>query len=111
MVSYHGAVYIVLQIMWFFALCVCAALAQPEDRIAEKKNPESLDAVPPTVVLKRAAPVNGNPGTSLPHVNEDALEKALGDRRFVQRQLKCATGEGPCDPIGRKIKGRWKINK
>lgn len=58
----------------------------------------------------KLAPNNSQQDSSLPNVSDDLLIKALNDRRFVQRQLKCATGEGPCDPIGRKIKGNDNIN-
>nr|AYN07335.1 chemosensory protein 7 [Yemma signatus] len=39
-----------------------------------------------------------------PAVSDEALEAALKDRRYLTRQLKCALGEGPCDPIGRRLK-------
>jgi len=96
------------------AVCVCAALARPEEAKMENKptavKSETLAAPLPTTIVKRATPqvVSIQKDASLPNVSEDVLDKALSDRRFVQRQLKCATGEGPCDPIGRKIKGRCK---
>ncbi|KAK9507909.1 hypothetical protein O3M35_007671 [Rhynocoris fuscipes] len=37
-------------------------------------------------------------------VTDEALEMALKDKRYLARQLKCALGEGACDPIGRRIK-------
>lgn len=89
-------------------MCVSATLAGPEDYKVENKpavRSDILSAAAPTIVAKRATPVTTHHDTSLPNVSEDILEKALNDRRFIQRQLKCATGEGPCDPIGRKIKG------
>ncbi|XP_046966405.1 ejaculatory bulb-specific protein 3-like [Vanessa cardui] len=39
-----------------------------------------------------------------PQVSDTALEDALNDKRFIQRQLKCALGEAPCDPIGKRLK-------
>ncbi|XP_063383414.1 ejaculatory bulb-specific protein 3-like [Cydia fagiglandana] len=39
-----------------------------------------------------------------PPVSDTALEDALNDKRFIQRQLKCALGEAPCDPIGKRLK-------
>ncbi|XP_023947292.1 uncharacterized protein LOC112052443 [Bicyclus anynana] len=39
-----------------------------------------------------------------PAVSDTALEDALNDKRFIQRQLKCALGEAPCDPIGKRLK-------
>ncbi|XP_025190210.1 ejaculatory bulb-specific protein 3-like [Melanaphis sacchari] len=93
--------------VFVIAVCVCAALAHPENAKAENKpaviKSETLAAPLPTTIVKRATDMTQQ-DTSLPNVSEDVLDKALNDRRFVQRQLKCATGEGPCDPIGRKIK-------
>nr|APB03440.1 chemosensory protein 4 [Sitobion avenae] len=96
--------------VFVMAVCVCAALARPEEAKMENKptavKSETLAAPLPTTIVKRATPqvVSIQKDASLPNVSEDVLDKALSDRRFVQRQLKCATGEGPCDPIGRKIK-------
>nr|ARO70306.1 Chemosensory protein 2 [Dendrolimus punctatus] len=42
--------------------------------------------------------------TQRPQVSDTALDDALSDKRFIQRQLKCALGEGPCDPIGKRLK-------
>ncbi|CAH0399428.1 unnamed protein product [Chilo suppressalis] len=42
--------------------------------------------------------------TQRPPVSDTALEDALNDKRFIQRQLKCALGEAPCDPIGKRLK-------
>ncbi|XP_045775677.1 ejaculatory bulb-specific protein 3-like [Maniola jurtina] len=42
--------------------------------------------------------------TPRPAVSDTALEDALNDKRFIQRQLKCALGEAPCDPIGKRLK-------
>lgn len=39
-----------------------------------------------------------------PPVSDTALEDALNDKRFIQRQLKCALGEAPCDPVGKRLK-------
>lgn len=39
-------------------------------------------------------------------VSDDSLMSALKDKRYLMRQLKCALGEGPCDPVGRKIKSK-----
>lgn len=93
--------------VFVITICVCAALARPEDVKVENKpaviKSETLAAPLPTNIVKRATDTI-QLDSSLPNVSEDVLDKALSDRRFVQRQLKCATGEGPCDPIGRKIK-------
>jgi hypothetical protein len=87
--------------MFVITVCACAAaLAVPEDAAAGRRaHVVGSDVTAPVSMTKRDAPI--------PNVSEDVLEKALNDRRFVQRQLKCATGEGPCDPIGRKIKGQY----
>ncbi|XP_046831300.1 putative odorant-binding protein A10 [Vespa crabro] len=37
-------------------------------------------------------------------VSEDQLNMALSDQRYLRRQLKCALGEAPCDPVGRRLK-------
>ncbi|XP_014259654.1 ejaculatory bulb-specific protein 3-like isoform X2 [Cimex lectularius] len=37
-------------------------------------------------------------------ISGDALEAALKDKRYLMRQLRCAIGEGPCDPVGRRLK-------
>ncbi|XP_050525826.1 putative odorant-binding protein A10 isoform X4 [Daktulosphaira vitifoliae] len=75
------------------ALFVCVALALPD---GDDKKP----------LFKRAAPPKSSQisAAGLPIVSNDFLESALRDRRFVERQLKCATGEGPCDQIGKKLK-------
>lgn len=89
-------------------MCISATFARLDDVKVEYKpviRSEIISAEAPTIIVKRAAPIIAQHDTSLPNVSEDILEKALNDRRFIQRQLKCATGEGPCDPIGRKIKG------
>lgn len=44
--------------------------------------------------------------TTRPPVSDTALDDALNDKRFIQRQLKCALGEVPCDPIGKRLKSK-----
>ncbi|KAK7788945.1 hypothetical protein R5R35_012692 [Gryllus longicercus] len=39
-----------------------------------------------------------------PKISDEALEHALNDKRYLMRQLKCALGEAPCDPVGRRLK-------
>lgn len=41
-----------------------------------------------------------------PAVSDTTLEDALNDKRFIARQLKCALGEAPCDPIGKRLKSK-----
>lgn len=40
-------------------------------------------------------------------VSDEALEAALKDKRYLARQLKCALGEGACDPVGRRLKSKY----
>ncbi|XP_066145227.1 ejaculatory bulb-specific protein 3-like [Euwallacea fornicatus] len=42
--------------------------------------------------------------TTRPAISDEALEKSLTDKRYLQRQLKCALGEAACDPVGRRLK-------
>ncbi|KAI4497096.1 hypothetical protein M0802_007842 [Mischocyttarus mexicanus] len=42
--------------------------------------------------------------TGRSRVSEDQLNMALSDQRYLRRQLKCALGEAPCDPVGRRLK-------
>ncbi|XP_003696927.1 ejaculatory bulb-specific protein 3 [Apis florea] len=37
-------------------------------------------------------------------VSDEQLNMALSDQRYLRRQLKCALGEAPCDPVGRRLK-------
>nr|AYN71370.1 chemosensory protein 22 [Oedaleus infernalis] len=39
-----------------------------------------------------------------PRVSDQQLDRALADKRYLTRQLKCALGEAPCDPVGRRLK-------
>ncbi|XP_015603660.1 ejaculatory bulb-specific protein 3 [Cephus cinctus] len=39
-----------------------------------------------------------------PRVSDEQLNVALSDERYLRRQLKCALGEAPCDPVGRRLK-------
>lgn len=39
-----------------------------------------------------------------PKISDEALERALNDKRYLQRQLKCALGEASCDSVGRRLK-------
>ncbi|XP_053668598.1 putative odorant-binding protein A10 [Anopheles marshallii] len=42
--------------------------------------------------------------TARTQVSDEALDKALSDKRYLMRQLKCALGEVPCDPVGKRLK-------
>ncbi|XP_055696601.1 ejaculatory bulb-specific protein 3-like isoform X2 [Lutzomyia longipalpis] len=39
-----------------------------------------------------------------PPVSDEVIDKALQDKRYLMRQLKCAIGEAPCDPVGKRLK-------
>ncbi|XP_059618173.1 putative odorant-binding protein A10 [Phlebotomus argentipes] len=39
-----------------------------------------------------------------PPVADEVIDKALQDKRYLMRQLKCAIGEAPCDPVGKRLK-------
>ena len=46
------------------------------------------------------------PQSARQEVTEEAIDRALSDKRYLLRQLKCATGEAPCDPVGRRLKSK-----
>ena len=43
-------------------------------------------------------------------VSDEDLEKLLEDKRYLMRQIKCALGEGACDPVGRRLKSKLAPN-
>lgn len=49
-------------------------------------------------------------GNTRPPVSDEVIDKALQDKRYLMRQLKCAIGEAPCDPVGRRLKSKFLIN-
>uniref|UniRef100_A0A182FRK9 Chemosensory protein 1 n=1 Tax=Anopheles albimanus TaxID=7167 RepID=A0A182FRK9_ANOAL len=59
-----------------------------------------------TTVVSGAADAAATIATSTAksQVSDEALEKALSDKRYLMRQLKCALGEVPCDPVGKRLK-------
>lgn len=50
-----------------------------------------------------ASPKATTPKSSISDANLDA---ALSDSRYLTRQLKCALGEAPCDPVGKRLKSK-----
>ncbi|XP_003701496.1 chemosensory protein 2 [Megachile rotundata] len=42
--------------------------------------------------------------TGRSRVSDEQVNMALSDQRYLRRQLKCALGEAPCDPVGRRLK-------
>lgn len=45
--------------------------------------------------------------TGRSRVSDEQLNVALSDQRYLRRQLKCALGEAPCDPVGRRLKSTY----
>ena len=45
--------------------------------------------------------------TARTQVSDEALDKALSDKRYLMRQLKCALGEVACDPVGKRLKSKY----
>nr|XP_037874483.1 ejaculatory bulb-specific protein 3-like isoform X1 [Bombyx mori] len=39
-----------------------------------------------------------------PQMSDAQLEKTLADKGTMQRHLRCALGEGPCDMVGRRLR-------
>ncbi|XP_050293651.1 ejaculatory bulb-specific protein 3-like [Anthonomus grandis grandis] len=54
--------------------------------------------------LTHAEPAEKSESTTRAPISDEALEKTLSDKRYLQRQLKCAVGEAPCDSVGRRLK-------
>lgn len=52
----------------------------------------------------KAATTTAKPASQ---VSDSELDKLLLDRRYLSRQLKCALGEGVCDPVGRRLKCKY----
>lgn len=44
-----------------------------------------------------------------PQLTDAQLEKSLNDRLVMHRYLRCATGEGPCDASGRRLRCEFKL--
>lgn len=52
----------------------------------------------------RSSSTGAGAGGGKSQVSDEALEKALSDKRYLMRQLKCALGEVACDPVGKRLK-------
>ncbi|GBP07635.1 Ejaculatory bulb-specific protein 3 [Eumeta japonica] len=39
-----------------------------------------------------------------PQMSDSQLEQTLRDKNLMLKHLKCATGEGPCDAVGRRLR-------
>nr|UNG39416.1 chemosensory protein 22 [Apocheima cinerarius] len=42
--------------------------------------------------------------SSVPQLSDAQLEQTLNDKGTMQRHLRCALGEGPCDAMGRRLR-------
>lgn len=64
-------------------------------------------AATPEATGSSSSSSSGSSSISTPNksqVSDEALDKALNDKRYLMRQLKCALGEVPCDPVGKRLK-------
>ncbi|VVC87429.1 unnamed protein product [Leptidea sinapis] len=41
---------------------------------------------------------------SAPQMSDLQLERTLADRSSMQRHIRCALGEGPCDAVGKRLR-------
>ncbi|XP_053681132.1 putative odorant-binding protein A10 [Anopheles nili] len=55
-------------------------------------------------LVQLTSPGQAESTTARTQVSDEALEKALSDKRYLMRQLKCALGEVACDPVGKRLK-------
>lgn len=44
--------------------------------------------------------------TCAPQLTDAQLDYNLNDKTVMQRHLKCALGEGPCDGAGRRLRSK-----
>lgn len=63
-----------------------------------------VEAQTPTTATTQTTASSSSTTTGKSQVSDEALEKALSDKRYLMRQLKCALGEVPCDPVGKRLK-------
>lgn len=98
----------------FSAVCIFGLMVQCVDLVSMTETaPTStksttVQAKPTTttagVVNKKIA---SKSATTRSPISDEALDKALTDKRYLQRQLKCALGEAPCDPVGKRLKSEF----
>lgn len=55
----------------------------------------------PSEAASSSAPKATTPKSA---ISDASLDAALQDNRYLTRQLKCALGEAPCDPVGKRLK-------
>lgn len=61
------------------------------------------DAASPEPPTSSATPKATTPKSA---ISDASLDAALQDSRYLTRQLKCALGEAPCDPVGKRLKSK-----
>lgn len=61
---------------------------------AEEPSPAPTSATAPKATTPKSA------------ISDASLDAALQDSRYLTRQLKCALGEAPCDPVGKRLKSK-----
>lgn len=59
------------------------------------------------LIILTISVINGAAPPTRPPVSDASLDHALSDKRYLMRQLKCALGEAPCDPVGRRLKSMY----
>ncbi|XP_060526786.1 ejaculatory bulb-specific protein 3-like [Cylas formicarius] len=54
--------------------------------------------------LASSYPAQNEEITTRAPIADETLDSTLNDKRYLLRQLKCAIGEAPCDPVGRRLR-------
>lgn len=95
-----------LQVIMFSAVCILGLMVQCVELVPMTETaPTTSTTVKSTPTTTKKTVVKN--ATTRPPISDDALEKALTDKRYLQRQLKCALGEAPCDPVGKRLKSKF----
>lgn len=42
-----------------------------------------------------------------PEMTDAQLDQILADKNIMQRHLRCALSQGPCDPVGRRLRSKF----
>lgn len=91
------------QVIVFSVVCCIFGLMIASVELMPTDVSLSSTEITPTKVTE-VAKRTGKNSTPRPLISDEALEKALSDKRYLQRQLKCALGEAACDPVGKRLK-------
>lgn len=90
-------------------MAFCVLLSDNTSRFAAIMCFTSLFQISVCLMAILASDVTALPqrqSTARPEISDEALEMTLNDSRYLMRQLKCALGEAPCDPVGRRLKSK-----